>query len=121
MAMLNIELNRFLGCALLDPRLLRQIFGGDRAAAVQGFGFSPSECQAILSSKAQSLTDLSGELVAAFAEPDGVSADMQVECAYQTLQLFERPSTVQYHKLVQRAIGALDDSGQFEAVPQRVA
>jgi hypothetical protein len=121
MAMLSIELNRFLGTALLDPRVMRQVFGSNRTVALQGFGFTPSETAAILSSKAQSLADLSGELTAKFAQPDGADADMQVEYAYQSLHLHERPATAQFQKMVQRVIGALDDSSQVEAVHLRMA
>ncbi len=122
MTIMSMELNRFLGKALLDPYLLRQIFNGNRAAAVQDFGFALGECQAILSSQARSLADLSRELSTAFARPDAADAEMEVERMYQALQLRERPITAQYHKVVQRAIGALDaESQQAEAVRLRMA
>ena len=116
MALLSTELNRFLGKALLDPRLLQQILNGNRAAAMQDFGFTPVECQAILQSKAHSITDLARELSSSFASPDVNDAETQVERVYQNLQLRERPITAHYQKIVQRAIGALDaESNQAEA------
>jgi hypothetical protein len=122
MAMLSMELNRFLGKALLDPSMLQQILNGNRAAAMQDFGFAPSECQAILQSKAHSLADLSRELSVAFAKPETSDAETQVERVYQTLQLRERPITGQYQKIVQRALNALDaELIQAEAVRLRMA
>lgn len=122
MALLSMELNRFLGKALLDPRLSHQILNGNRAAAMQDFGFAPGEFRAILQSKARSLADLSRELSAVFASPDTADAEMQVERVYQTLQLRKRPIAAQYQKIVQRAIGALDaESHPVDAVRLRMA
>lgn len=122
MASLSTELNRFLGKALLDPRMLQQILNGNRAVAMQELGFAPGECQAILQSKARSLADLSRELSAAFTTPDTPDAETQVERVYQTLQWHEHPITAQYQKIVQRALGALDaDPNQMEAAGLRMA
>ena len=121
MAVLSIEMNRFLGKALIDPRLLQQVLNGNRVAAMQGFSFAPAEYHAIMSSKAKSIVDLSRELCAKVMLPAAADAEMEVERAYQTLQLRERPMAAQYQKVVQRALDAYGiEPQQAEAVSIRM-
>jgi hypothetical protein len=121
-AMLTQELNRFLGHALLDTSLARQIFGGNRASAVSQYDLTPAECRLILSSTAQTLTELSRELCDTFVRADAADVDVCIGRMYQKLQVPEYPSTARIHASVQRAIGRLDDAqAQRQTAGYRIA
>jgi hypothetical protein len=107
MAMLNPEINRFLGHALLDPELLKCVFGGDRAVALKQYNLRPEERATILASHARSLPDLSRELVAAFSTPDEADADAEVERLTRSLHTKGKPAAGHIHSTIQRAINAV--------------
>lgn len=120
--MLTQELNRFLGYALLDPRLMRQIFGGNRASAVSQFDLNPTERMLILSSTAQTLSELSRELCDTFARADAADADARIGQVYQQLQIPEYPSAARIRASVQHAISRLDAAQtQHQAAGYRMA
>lgn len=110
MAMLSPEMNRFLGCALLEPRMWQSIIGGDRASAMQSFNLRPEERSRILISKAKTLPELSRELAAEFALPDAADAEAEIDHFYQSLHPSTATSIASYQGIVQRAINALPDA-----------
>jgi hypothetical protein len=120
--MLTHELNRFLGHALLDPGLMRQIFNGNRSSAVSQYDLTPAERMLVLSSTAQTLTELSRELCDTCAHADAADADIQIGQIYQKLQVPEYASAARIHASVQRAIGRLDNApAQHQAAGYRMA
>lgn len=120
--MLTQELNRFLGYALIDPSLMRQIFSSNRASAVSQYNLTPAERMLILSSTAQTLTELSRELCDTCARADAADADIGIRRIYQKLQVPEYESAARINASVQRAIGRLDDApAQNQAAGYRMA
>jgi hypothetical protein len=108
--MLNPEINRFLGNALLDPELLKCLFNGDRAVALKGFNLRPEERARILGSCAHNLAELSRELLATFATPDLADADTEAARfthAFQARNTAAGATHAHTHALVQRALNAL--------------
>jgi hypothetical protein len=110
MAMLSPEMNRFLGCALLDSRMLQNIFSGDRFTTMQRFDLQPEERSRILASKAKTLPELSRELTAEFAVADVADAEAEIDHFYQSLHPSTTMSLANIHSIVQRAINTLPDA-----------
>ena len=110
MAMLSSEMNRFLGCALLDSRMLHSIFSGDRIKVLQGFNLLPEERSKILSSQAKTLPELSCELATALATPDMADAEAEIDRFYMSLHPASVTSFARIQGIVQRAINALPDA-----------
>ncbi len=106
MAMLSLELNRLLGCALLDPDFLRRVLSAERSVALQAFKLSPKERSTILASRANTLTELSRELTATLASADMADADARVDLLMQALPSRSTPS-MDVHTYVQRAVDAI--------------
>jgi hypothetical protein len=107
MAMLNPEINRFLGHALLDPDLLKCLFSPERARALKQFNLRPEERATILASPARNLPDLSRELAAAFAQPDRADADADVERLTQSLQASGKTTGGHIQNVIHRAINSV--------------
>jgi hypothetical protein len=110
MAMLSPEMNRFLGYALLDSRMLQSILSGDRITALQHFDLRPEEKSRILASKARTLPELSRDLTTEFAMPDMADAEAQIDHFYQSLHPSTNISLANIQSIVQRAINALPDA-----------
>ena len=106
MAMLSLEVNRFLGHALLDPEFHKRIFSTDRAIVLQGFKLSPEERSTILASQAHSLPELSRELTGTLAKADMADTDARIEWLKESLPLRNTPP-MDVHVYVQRAINAI--------------
>jgi hypothetical protein len=110
MAMLSPELNRFLGCALLDASMWQSIIGGNRVNVIQSFDLQPEERSRILTSTARTLPELSRELASEFALPDAADAEAEIDHFYQFLHQGATTSVASYQGIVQRAINGLPDA-----------
>lgn len=119
MAMLSLEVNRFLGNALLDPELLKRVFSTDRAVALQGFKLSPEERSTILASRAHSLPELSRELTGTLAKADMADTDARIELLKESLPS-RTPPPMDVHVYVQRAINALTSQMAQDAQHEEV-
>ena len=106
MAMLSLELNRFLGNALLDPSFLKRVLSAERALALQGFKLSPEERSTILASQANTLTELSRDLTATLAKDDIADTDAKIDRVMRALPLRRTPP-MDVHTYVQRAVNAI--------------
>lgn len=106
MAMLSLELNRFLGNAMLDPDFLKRVFSAERAIALQGFKLSPEERSTILASQAGTLTELSRELTATLAITDIADTDKKIDLLIQALPL-RSSAQMDVHTYVRRAVNAI--------------
>jgi hypothetical protein len=106
MAMLSLEVNRFLGNALLDPDFLKHIFSADRAMVLQGFKLSPEERSTILASRANSLSELSQELTGTLAKADAADTDARIEWLKESLAVRSNP-TMDIHAYVQQTVNAI--------------
>lgn len=107
MAMLNPEINRFLGHVLLDPELLKCLFSPDRAVALKQFNLRPEERATILASRARNLPDLSRELAAAFAKPDMADADAEADRLTQSLHTSGKFAGGHIQSVIHRAINSV--------------
>jgi hypothetical protein len=107
MTMLSPEVNRFLGRALLDPEMAKHIFNNERQVALKDFNLLPEERATILASKAQTLAELSHELLAALAVPAPADVDAEVETLQQSLRIPGRPISIRrVQAMAQRAATA---------------
>ena len=108
MAMLSKEVNRFLGSALLDPSMLKCIFGGERAQVLQDFSLQPAERNAILASQARTLTELSRELIMSCAHRD-VTAEREaiLNRFYQSAHIGSKRASIHMETVAQRVIDTL--------------
>lgn len=108
MAMLSQEVNRFLGNALLDPILLKTFFSNERARAMQGFNFQPSEQKTILASQACTLHELSRELTAACTVHDAAAeSEAAIERFYRSMHPGAKRTTIHMEAIAQRVINQL--------------
>src|ERR1700682_3173893 len=107
MVMLNPEINRFLGHALLDPELLKCLFSSDRAVALKQFNLRPEERATILASPARNLPDLSRELAAAFAKPDMADVDADIERLTQSLHASGKTTGGHIQNVIHRTINSV--------------
>jgi ribosome biogenesis GTPase A len=105
MAMLSLEVNRFLGNALLDPELMKRIFSVDRVMALQGFKLTPEERSTILASQAHSLPELSQELSGTLAKADIADTDARIEWLKESLSL--RSSPMDVYAYAQQKVNAI--------------
>jgi hypothetical protein len=104
MAMLNPEINRFLGHALLDPALARRIFSADRAKALLDYNLLPEVSAAIMTSKARTLHELACELSVAFAVASPADAEREAEKVYQAVRPNAKPITIRQVQAVAQKV-----------------
>lgn len=108
MAILSQEVNRFLGSVLLDPMLTKCLFSNDRASALHGFNFQPSERKTILTSQARTLQELSRELASACAIQDvAAEYDAAVDRFYQSVHPGAKRTPIHMEAVAQRIINSL--------------
>jgi len=118
MAMLSQEVNRFLGSALLDPMFTKRLFSSERAGALQGFNFQPSERKTILTSQACTLQELSRELTAVCAIQDAAAeCDAAVDRFYQSVHPGAKRAPIHMDVVAQRIISSLTSHQVAEGVP----
>lgn len=106
MAMLSLEVNRFLGSALMDSDFLKRVFSAERAVALQGFKLSPHERSTILASQAHTLPELSRELTATLAIADIADTDARISQLIDSLPSRNGPP-MDVHTYVKRAVIAI--------------